>query len=530
MDFERMKRYGVYDARLGFGLDVSGMPFEEGYLNGMKPRMEQAFEAMAQLEAGAVANPDEGRMVGHYWLRTPELAPGGLAAEIAKVREDIRSFCEEVIHGDIRAGDDEPFENFILAGIGGSALGPQLTADALGHSARGLKPYFFDNTDPDGMDRTLETVGDGLARTLVLVISKSGGTIETRNGMLEIQRAMEQRGVDWPRQFVAVTQAGSGLDRQAADQGWLHRFPMWDWVGGRYSVTSAVGLLPASLQGIDADAFLEGAAQMDALTRVRRIEPNPAAVLSLMWYWAAGGEGKRDMVLLPYRDQLSLFAKYLQQLVMESLGKDRGEGQVPRYQGIAVYGNKGSTDQHAYVQQLLEGVPNAFVTFIETRRDARPEPAPIQGRITSGDYLRAFLYGTRQALTQRGRPNMTVTVDVLDARTLGALIALYERAVGFYASLTGINAYHQPGVESGKKSAARVVEIQEALMGYFDSLEAGAAAVTAEQAARALGLEPELDVVWNTLENLSLNHRGIRRTPGDKPWENRYGITQPMAR
>jgi glucose-6-phosphate isomerase len=522
MDFERMKRYGIYDPSLGFGLDVSGMPFEEGYLDSMKSRMDAAFEAMTQLEAGAVANPDEGRMVGHYWLRAPELAPGGLAVDINQVREDILRFAREVVDGDIRCGNDELFENFLLVGIGGSALGPQLAADALGGSARGLKPYFFDNTDPDGMDRVLEAIGDGLRRTLTLVVSKSGGTIETRNGMLEVQRAMERAGVDWPRQFVAVTQVGSKLDQQAVDQGWLHRFPMWDWVGGRYSVTSAVGILPAALQGVDVTALLEGAARMDALTRVGRMETNPAAMLSLMWYWATGGEGKRDMVLLPYRDRLSLFAKYLQQLVMESLGKDRGEGQVPRYQGIAVYGNKGSTDQHAYVQQLLEGVPNAFVTFIETRQDARPEPWEVQGRITSGDYLRAFLYGTRQALTQRGRPNMTVSVNVLNAYTLGALIALYERAVGFYASLAGINAYHQPGVESGKKSAARVVEVQEALLGYFASPEAGAGAVTAEQAAKALGLEAELDIVWNTLENLSLNRRGIRRIPGETPWENQY--------
>jgi glucose-6-phosphate isomerase len=113
-------------------------------------------------------------------------------------------------------------------------------------------------------------------------------------------------------------------------------------------------------------------------------------------------------------------------------------------------------------------------------------------------------------------------VNVLNAYTLGALIALYERAVGFYASLTEINAYHQPGVESGKKSAARVIEIQEALMGHLASLDAGAGPVTAEQAAEALGLEAELDIVWNTLENLSLNRREIRRIPGDKPWENRY--------
>jgi glucose-6-phosphate isomerase len=520
VDLERMKQYGVYDQSLGFCLDVSGMPFEEGYLDRMGQAMTRAFADMAQLEAGAIANPDEQRMVGHYWLRAPELAPETLGAEIRRVKDEIGQFAQAVRKAEIRNERGEAFERFLLVGIGGSALGPQLVGDALGIPGQGLTPYFFDNTDPDGMDRVLASIGYGLDQTLALVISKSGGTIETRNGMLEVQRAMTRMGLDWPRRFVAVTQAGSKLDQQAADQGWLRRFPMWDWIGGRFSVTSAVGLLPAALQGINIDAFLEGAAGMDARTRSGQISENPAALLSLMWYWAGGGEGKRDMVLLPYRDRLGLFAKYLQQLVMESLGKDRGEGQTPRYQGIAVYGNKGSTDQHAYVQQLLEGVPNAFVTFIEVRQDAREDVWPVQGQITSGDYLRAFLYGTRQALSQRGRPHMTLSVDALNARTLGALIALYERAVGFYASLAGINAYHQPGVESGKKSAARVAEIQEMILAYM--ARAGGTARTAEQVAEALELEGEKDIVWNTLENLSLNRRGIRRIPGKRPWENQF--------
>ena len=500
------------------------MAFDQDYWDRSQGMTRQAFEAMEQLENGAIANPDEGRMVGHYWLRAPELAPEPLAADIRKVKADIADFARQVRTGEIRTGKGELFTNYLLVGIGGSALGPQLVADALGARGEargeGLKPYFFDNTDPDGIDRVLAAIGDGLANTLALVISKSGGTIETRNGMLEARRAMEAKQLDWAKQFVAVTQEGSNLDKQALEQKWLRRFPMWDWVGGRYSVTSAVGLLPAALQGIDVDAFLAGAAQMDALTRTKNSRENPAAMLALMWYWATGGEGKRDMVLLPYQDRLALFAKYLQQLVMESLGKDRGEGQNPRHQGIAVYGNKGSTDQHAYVQQLLEGIPNAFVTFIEVRRENRRDQWTVQGDNTSGDYLRAFLYGTRQALTERGRPNMTISVESLNAKTLGALIALYERAVGFYATMVKINAYHQPGVESGKTSAARVVEIQEKLLEYFKAHTG--TALTAEALAKAVGAEAEADIVWNIMENIALNERGVRRIPGETCWDNKY--------
>ena len=239
------------------------------------------------------------------------------------------------------------------------AAGVELTeADA-------LAPDFLDNTDPDGFQRTFDRLGPHLGETLVIVTSKSGGTPETRNGMLAAREGLRAAGLDLARQAVAITQEGSALDRQATAEGWLARFPMWDWVGGRTSETSAVGLLPAALQGIDVTALLEGARACDASTRVHDLFGNPAALLATSWLRATGGRGGRAMVVLPYKDRLLLFSRYLQQLVMESLGKEKDlDGKVV-HQGIAVYGNKGSTDQHAYVQQLRDGVPNFFVTFIE---------------------------------------------------------------------------------------------------------------------------------------------------------------------
>src|SRR5262249_24438296 len=155
----------------------------------------------------------------------------------------------------------------------------------------------------------------------------------------------------------------SELDRVAVKGKWLARFPMWGWVGGRTSELSAVGLLPAALQGIDIRGMLARAAAVDRLTLSSETRHNPAALLPLMWHYAGDGRGTKDMVVLPYKDRLLLFSRYLQQLVMESLGKEKNrKGQVVR-QGLAVYGNKGSTDQHAYVQQLREGLANFFVTF-----------------------------------------------------------------------------------------------------------------------------------------------------------------------
>jgi glucose-6-phosphate isomerase len=177
-----------------------------------------------------------------------------------------------------------------------------------------------------------------------------------------------------------------------------------------------------------------------------------------MWHHAGKGKGARDMVILPYSDRLVLLSKYLQQLVMESLGKERDRSGRKVCQGIAVYGNKGSTDQHAYVQQLRDGVHNFFATFIEVRTPGGGIPVDDAGN-TCADYLQGFLRGTRRALYENGRENITLTLPGVNAFTLGAVIAAYERAVGFYASLINVNAYHQPGVEAGKKAAGEFLDV-----------------------------------------------------------------------
>ena len=193
---------------------------------------------------------------------------------------------------------------------------------------------------------------------------------------------------------------------------------------------------------------------MDVLTRCDDVSANPAALMALMWHHATDGCGAKDLVAIPYKDRLALLAKYLQQLVMESLGKETDLTGNTVYQGLTVYGNKGSTDQHAYVQQLRAGVHNFFVTFIGVQRDRTGESAPVEPDVTSGDYLHGFLLGTRAALHEKGRESMTLLLDELTPRSLGALVALYERTVGLYASLINVNAYHQPGVEAGKQAAA----------------------------------------------------------------------------
>ncbi|QDV28694.1 Glucose-6-phosphate isomerase [Planctopirus ephydatiae] len=512
---------GLYrNEELGFSLDLSRVRMSPSEQSAIAEMFPMAFSAMAQLEAGSIANKDEGRMVGHYWLRAPQLAPTPeLEADILQAIFDVKAFCQAVHAGEI-LGHGGKFTDVLLIGIGGSALGPQFIATALASSHDKLHMSFFDNTDPDGIDLVLSSLASRLSTTLVVVVSKSGGTPETRNGMLEAQAAFQSAGIPFAPQAVAITQAGSKLDQTAQSEGWLKTFPMWDWVGGRTSVMSTVGLVPAALQGLDIDSLLEGAGQMDSLTRVPQVKENPAALLAMAWYHCGQGRGSKDMVLLPYKDRLALFSKYLQQLVMESLGKELDRKGQKVNQGIAVYGNKGSTDQHAYVQQLRDGLNNFFATFIEVLKDRQRDSIEVDAGVTSGDYLYGFYAGTRKALYESGRDSITITVNEVNAHSVGALIALYERAVGLYAELVNINAYHQPGVEAGKKAAAQILALQSQAV---EVVVSNKASLTADEVAK-LANASDVESIYGILRHLAANpSRGIVRQPGKTPAEDRFG-------
>jgi len=501
-----------------FWADFSFVDFSEEYLDSMAGKVTQSLASMNELEKGAIANPDEERMVGHYWLRAPERAPSEeITSAIQETIVKIKDLAKQVHQGELQAPAG-PFTDLLIIGIGGSALGPQFVGRALGHPEQDrLAVHFFDNTDPDGIDLTLAEIGPRLSTTLALVISKSGGTPETRNGMLEAENAFSANGLDFAKQAIAITGEGSKLHQHATEHAWLDFLPMWDWVGGRTSETAAVGLMPAALQGIDVDQLLQGAGQMDEITREQDFRNNPAAMLALSWHYLTDGKGSRDMVILPYKDRLELFAKYLQQLVMESLGKEKDlDGNVV-HQGIAVYGNKGSTDQHAYVQQLREGVPNFFATFIEVLRHRDgPGPNVDEDGMNSGDYLHGFFLGTRDALFEKDRKSITLTIREVNPTSVGALIALFERAVGLYASLVGINAYHQPGVEAGKKAAASVLEVRKAVRDHL--LGKKGEAMNAGQVAREIGKSDKEDWVFKILENLAVNQpESFERVSGESP-------------
>ena len=635
--WRRYQKYLSAHPAVGLTLDVSSMNFPHQFLEEMASPMQQAFEQMDALENGSIANADENRMVGHYWLRHPALAPSrSIQTLIENNISEIKNFSGKIHEGILRSPKGDPFRKILLVGIGGSALGPQFIHQALGVSENRMAFYCLDNTDPDGMDLLFADIGPHLSETLVMVISKSGGTIETRNGMREVEAAYQRAGLEFAGHAVAITGPGSALEEKALAEGWLDIFPMWEWVGGRTSLFSAVGLLPASLEGIEIDGLLRGAANMDQVTRQSEIRLNPSALLALMWYYAGEGKGNKNMVILPYKDRLAFLSRYLQQLIMESLGKEKNISGEVVHQGITVYGNKGATDQHAFLQQLREGKADFFVTFIQVLQErispppndeeksishphgerprensiplplgegqtenniplpwmegsgegaksgplsksanqesipsskdansislhhgegARENSIPLprgegarenriplprregsgegaksgslskkpdtQPSITTGDFLQGFLLGTEEALHENGRDSMTITLDAVNATTIGALIALYERAVGIYASLVQINAYHQPGVEAGKKAANNMIELQAKILQFLQSHPGEP--FTLQGITTAIDHPDDCRTSFKILEYLTRNERNIFKIPGKTYFEGTYG-------
>jgi glucose-6-phosphate isomerase len=520
--WQRYREMRVDVPEVGLSLDCSRAGLDDGFLEEIASDARRAIDAMAALEAGAIANVDERRMVGHYWLRAPELAPS------AAIREELRAACDGVcafaarVHaGEVR-GTDGRFEHVLHVGVGGSATGAQLICGALADADDPIAVHFVDNADPDGIDRTLARLDGALGRTLTSVVSKSGWTPTPLHGMRELESAYRRAGLDFDRHAIATTMADSQLDALARERGWLERFPLWEWVGGRTSATSAVGLLPAALQGADVGELLAGARAMDDATRELDLRGNAALLLALAWHALGRGRGERDMVVVPYKDRLAGLVRYVQQLVMESLGKRLDRGGAIAQQGLTVYGGRGSCDQHAYFQQLFEGAPDFFVTFVLVGEDRRAAAIEVEPGLTLGDFLFGYAEGTRNALYEAGRESVTIGVRSVSARSLGALIALFERAVGIYAELIDVNAYNQPSV--AKDAARPVVELQRAVTAFVAQLDEPQ---TADAIAEGIGRPEEVETVFKLLDRLARDYgRGIAATSHGSQFSARFGPTQ----
>ncbi|HVX39985.1 MAG TPA: glucose-6-phosphate isomerase [Gemmatimonadaceae bacterium] len=359
------------------------------------------------------------------------------------------------------------YDDVVILGIGGSALGPIALRTALlkpqwnslSKEERGGQPrlHVLDNVDPHTISALLGRLA--LDRTLFVVISKSGGTAETMAQYLVIRERLNT-GVADPRQhLVLVTDPAKGALRDLAKTEGIPALDIPPAVGGRYSVLTPVGILPAALVGIDTAQLLAGARDLAARCGGDDLASNPAGVFATLQYLADTKQGRHIHVLMPYSDPLRDVADWFVQLWAESLGKHREKGD--RGVGPTPMGALGATDQHSKVQLFMEGPPDKTVTFIAVDQGGVDLPIPkLHADVKELGYLGGHQLGellsieqraTAGALAQRGRPNMTIHVDRVDAWHLGALFMLLEIATIHAGELYGVNPLDQPGVELGKQ-------------------------------------------------------------------------------
>ncbi len=498
---ERNQKYTLVAPDAEFSIDFAGMNFTDADLKQMAPLFERAVREMGRIEAGAIKNPDENRKVTHFSDRK-EYAKSELFRSVETFAEGVRS-------GKITSETGKKFTAVAVNGIGGSALGPQLMQFAINgpywneksDAQRDgyLKIYFLDNTDSAEFADLLDVMDP--ETTLHLVISKSGGTQETKNNLIAMQAVYAEKKLSFARHAAAITMKGSELDKVARSGEWLAVFEMADSIGGRTSETSIVGHVPAALTGVDFAKFLAGACRMDDWTRSADVAANPAMLLAAMWYIAGKGKGDRNMVIVPYSDRLILLSRYLQQLVMESLGKELDlDGKVV-HQGLNVFGNKGGTDAHAFIQQLNDGRDDFFATFIEVMKDAKH--LSVTESTDMGSYLHGFLEGLSAALRGKGRQTILIRIPQVTEYELGMLIALYERAVAIYAEFININAFHQPGVQAYKLAAKGILTLRATLIEKLK--EVGPIQGTAVEIAEKIGEADQAVEIGGLLDKAAAN-------------------------
>ena len=349
--------------------------------------------------------------------------------------------------------------DFIHVGIGGSALGPIAVQRALNHpyynalpNRGGPRIHFAENTDPTTLSAILD-VAD-LRNTWVNVVTKSGSTAETMANFLVVRKALiEALGEDaYAERVVFTTDPEEGYLNQISAREGMSSLRIPPDVGGRFSVLTPVGLFPAAVTGLDADALLRGAAECaDEVAELGAVHP---AVQGAAYHYLMDTNKRRNVrVMMPYADALDRLAAWFVQLWAESLGKD-GKGSTP-------HGAVGTTDQHSQVQLYMEGPQDKVIEIVEVEEHQRDLPIPeaygdlegvgYLGGHTMGELLNVECDATRKALTEAGRPNSTIKLDVINEENLGYLFQALEVQTAVAGSLYGVNAFDQPGVEAGKQ-------------------------------------------------------------------------------
>ncbi|HZK78936.1 MAG TPA: glucose-6-phosphate isomerase [Gemmatimonadaceae bacterium] len=360
------------------------------------------------------------------------------------------------------------YDDVVILGIGGSALGPIALRTALRPSAWNMlssgsrdglpRLQVLDNVDPETISALLERLD--LSRTLFIVTSKSGGTAETMSQFLIVHQRVAEASLSPDNHFVFVTDPAQGALRPLAQRMKVPALDIPPSVGGRFSVLTPVGTLPAALIGIDVAELLRGASDMVARCETEKLAENPAGIYGMLQWLADTKYGKVINVFMPYSDPLRDFAAWFVQLWAESLGKHLPDGNSVGQTPLAALG---ATDQHSQVQLFMEGPKNKVVTFVAVEERGTDVSIPkafddvkelgYLGGHSLGELIGIEQRATAGALARRGRPNLTIHLDRVDAWHVGGLMMLLELATAYAGQLYGIDAFNQPGVELGKQFA-----------------------------------------------------------------------------
>ncbi|MBN1258696.1 glucose-6-phosphate isomerase [Candidatus Peregrinibacteria bacterium] len=413
-----------------------------GPKNGMEPAVLREL-CMAKQPLVAAVLRSAGKE-GYGFLKLPDNA---------KLLKQIQTFAA--------AQKKYKWENILVLGIGGSALGVTAIKEALlgcFHDVfRKPRLLVLDNVDPVFITDAAERLD--MKKTLFVVISKSGTTVEPMALFaLAKEKMMKTAGKNWKKHFVFITDPRVGLLREIAGNEGIAAFEVPPNVGGRYSVLSSVGLLPAALAGLDAAGLLKGAKKMRGLIAKAKGEENPALLLAALQHYFDKEKKKPMTVVMPYCNELWRVADWYRQLLAESIGKNGHSGPTP-------LSALGATDQHSQVQLWNEGPDNKFFIFLRVISQAAdlkigkilPKPMDFLNGKTLGRILDASYKGTSESLAKNGRPNVTLEIPKTDAETVGALFMLFEFQVALLGLMYGVNAFNQPGVEHGKQITKKIL-------------------------------------------------------------------------
>ncbi len=456
--------------------------------------------AINSLFGGETINRTEGRAVLHTALREEndaEVSVEGenVIPEVFEVKEKIKSFCYSVITGAKKGYTGKAFTDVVNIGIGGSDLGPVMVAEALEHYKNHLKIHFVSNVDGDHVQEVIKDLNP--ETTLFIIVSKSFSTQETLTNSTTIRKWFTRKAPTEAvaKHFIAVSSNVKAVEEFGIEK--ENIFPMWDWVGGRFSLWSAVGLSIALAVGYsNFEALLEGARKMDRHFKETDFKDNLPVQLALLTVWYNNFFKAETQAIIPYTQYLHRFPAYLQQAIMESNGKgvDRDGNDVAYQTGNIVWGEPGTNSQHAFFQLIHQGTKLIPADFIGFRKSLHNEQdhhnklmanffaqteALLQGK--SSEEVEPELQAKKMQAAaieklipfkvfKGNRPTTTILIDKLTPESLGKLIALYEHQIFVQGIIWNIYSYDQWGVELGKQLATNILqEIEEKKLARHDS-------------------------------------------------------------